>query len=392
MNIAVFIKKTTLHDGYGGLETQNKALCDGFAKRGHNVTVFSPKNGKTENEISENNVKYVFVDSVYRSLAGFGFIDKKNWINRSVEKFLEYHNTDKFDIVISQSSAGLGIIRKKNTIKIKVISICHGSTLGELRTTFQSIRSVKDLLALIPKLGYYALNYFGRQREFVLHSDYVVAVSEFVKRSIINETSISEKKIEVIYNGLDLAPVKSDKSSEITIIYVGLIHWSKGMLDLLKAVEALDDINFKTLLIGSGPHLEELRTKIKVMGLEDKVQALGKIPNTEAIEYMKKSSIFVLPSRRVEGFPVSLVEAMFCALPIVASDIGGISESVKDGFSGILYKPKDVLGLQQSLKALILDAEKRAKMGENGLRFASEMFTLDVMLNKYEQIMEEVLI
>ena len=84
MNIAVFIKRTTLHSGFGGLETQNKTLCEGLVTRGHNITVFSPKRELNKEDEKLNGVRYVYIDCSYRSLAGFGHLDKNNWINRSV--------------------------------------------------------------------------------------------------------------------------------------------------------------------------------------------------------------------------------------------------------------------------------------------------------------------
>src|SRR4030065_994231 len=132
MRIAVMAKKTTFHKGFGGLETQNKALCEGLSAKGHIVTIFSPVYELDKNEIIENNVRYVFVKCVYRMGPVFGFfgtIQKSNWINRSVEEFTKIHEKEKFDIVLAQSSTGLGIIKNKKKLNIKVISIAHGTII-----------------------------------------------------------------------------------------------------------------------------------------------------------------------------------------------------------------------------------------------------------------------
>ena len=81
MNIAVFTKKTTLHKGYGGLETLNKVLCEGLYEKGYNITVFSPTWNLGASERQENGIRYVFVDCVYRMgpvLGFFGSMQQSN--------------------------------------------------------------------------------------------------------------------------------------------------------------------------------------------------------------------------------------------------------------------------------------------------------------------------
>ncbi|MBU0649740.1 glycosyltransferase, partial [Patescibacteria group bacterium] len=117
MRIAVFIKSTTFNAGYGGLETQNKVLCEGLAERGHEVVVFSPaKDGKYATQ-TQDNVTYVFVPCVYRML--FASLNKNNWYHKSYQEFIKHHNQKPFDAAISQSSAGLGLIKRKSGLPIR---------------------------------------------------------------------------------------------------------------------------------------------------------------------------------------------------------------------------------------------------------------------------------
>ena len=92
---------------------QNLVLCEGLVSRGHSVTVFSPKLDVMKESESANGVEYVFVDCSFRSLGGFAFWDKNNWVNKSVARFEAINKKKKFDVVLGQSSAALGIIRKK---------------------------------------------------------------------------------------------------------------------------------------------------------------------------------------------------------------------------------------------------------------------------------------
>ena len=101
MNIAVFIKRTTFHKGFGGLETLNKALCEGLVGRDHRVTVFSPKHELDKDQEKINGVRYQYVGCSYRSLAGFAYFDKNNWVNRSVAEFEKLHEQNPFDLIIA---------------------------------------------------------------------------------------------------------------------------------------------------------------------------------------------------------------------------------------------------------------------------------------------------
>lgn len=393
MNIAVFIKRTTFHAGFGGLETQNKALCEGLVGRGYTVTVFSPRHELKKDTEKYNGVTYRYIDCSYRSLAGFGHLDKNNWINRSVEVFESVHSLYPFDLVLAQSSAGLGIIRHKNELEVPVISICHGSTLGELNTTLQSLKNFKDWVMLVPKFAYFVLNYFGRQRKFVLHSNRVIAVSNYVKKAIMDETFVRKDRVDVIYNGIDPSPFTlGDKDTSATeIFYVGLIHWSKGLKDLVDAFEQLNVGSARLIIAGDGEHLNDLRTLVQKKGLENVVKVLGRVPHDEVISMLTSSDIFVLPSRRVEGFPMTIPEAMFAGLPVVGSDMGGIPEGVEEGKTGFIFKSGDVKQLTDALRELVLDSNLREKMGQAALEKAQRAFTLDVMLNEYEKVIKKVM-
>lgn len=116
MRIAVFIKNTTFHTGFGGFETQNKVLCEGLVSRGHSVVVFSPKRDLEKEKAQENGVNYVFVPSIFRRFSALSSGNKKSWINKSVEVFADFHKKEPFNLIISQSSGGLGVIKEKKNL------------------------------------------------------------------------------------------------------------------------------------------------------------------------------------------------------------------------------------------------------------------------------------
>jgi len=396
MRIAVFIKSTTFHKGYGGLETQNQALCEGFAKRGHEVVVFTPKRELDFEEKELNGVYYVFISCSFRSLYGFSHLDKNNWFNKSASYFANSHNEKPFDIVIGQSSAALGIIGNKDRFGVKIISISHGTAIGEYKTVFSSIDSLKDMIHLILDTAYVLMNFFTRQRKFVLHSNKIVAVSYAVKDALIEETFIPREKIEVIHNGRDYKffdELKVEKNNDgvIRLIYVGKIIKSKGVFNLIDIVKNMSAKNIKVSFLGDGEDMDLFERKAASEGLEDVFCFCGKLPHKDVVSSLLMSDIFILPSLRVEGFPMTVIEAMFAGLPVVASDIGGIREAVDDGITGFLVCPGDISLFREKLEILIDDEKLRSEMGWNAKSKALKNFSVDAMLDKYEKVINEVL-
>jgi glycosyltransferase involved in cell wall biosynthesis len=394
MRIAVFIKGTTFHKNYGGLETQNKVLCEGLTARGHEVWVFAPQKEVSSREETLNGVKYIFIPASYRYL--LASLNSTSWERKSVEIFAQNHKERPFDIAISQSTGGIGLIKSKEKYKIKVISIAHGTTGGELITHFQNIRSLKDLYWGIRNLQYSLRQYFGRQRDFVLRSNKVVAVSDFVRNRLKDETFAPDELFEVIHNGMDpkiFEVGKEDKidSRKVQLIFTGRVVRSKGVFELINILKELKSEELVLNIVGDGEDMDELRKLISADGLEDKVVLHGKVSHDEVINKLLNSDIFVFPTLRMEGFPMNLVEAMFASLPIVAYSMGGVSDAVNNGVTGFLIEPKDSVAFVKTLKELIKDSELRTSMGTRAKVTALENFSTSVMLEKYEKLVSSVL-
>lgn len=391
MKIAVFIKSTTFHRNYGGMETQNKVLCEELAKRGYQITVFSPQKELLVEEKYDSGVKYVFVHSELSKSLFAGF-NPNSWFRKSVIAFEKELREKPFDLVITQSSAGLGVIKKKRKFGVPVISISHGTTVSELKSYMSSLGDIKSYVKIVPNALYTLRNFFGRQREFIHGSDVNVAVSNYVKENLVNETFVDESKVSVIYNGIDPAPFEALKrtfrtNKNIKIMYSGRIDRSKGVFQLLKIAKKYPEVQVN--FYGTGDVFDEL-TKISLKGNLNNVVMHGKILYKDVVSKYFENDVFVLPTTRVEGLPMSIIEAQFAKMPIVASDIGGVGDAIKNGRTGLLVHSGDFDDLADKIKILMNSIDTRKKVSEGAYVYAQENFTVTKMVDKYEQLIRRL--
>ena len=127
------------------------------------------------------------------------------------------------------------------------------------------------------------------------------------------------------------------------------------------------------------------------MGIDTRVKFYGAVPYHQVTSELSKMDVFVLPTLRVEGFPMTIVEAMFCGLPVIASDKGGNSDAVENEKNGYLVKSGDTAELKDKMILLAKSSDLRKHLGISGLHIAQKLFTLDAMISKYEQVFNGVM-
>lgn len=393
MKIAVFIKSTTFHKGHGGLEIQNKAVCEELVKRGHAVTVFSPRNVVEVEEQVENGVNYIFIESQYKKYF-LAFINPSSWYKKSLQVFKKYHTEQPFDFVLSQTVAAESIIGNKKKLGIKVIVIAHGTALSEFKTFFKNISGLKDLYLLVRNTQYFIRQYFGRQRKCILNSDKVIAVSNYVKKALIEETFCPKERITVINNGIDQKHIldfvsKENKTGPVRLYFIGRVEKSKGILSIIDILKGSKK-DFIFHVVGDGLDLSKAKDKVEKYGMGNKVVFHGRLFHSDFIRQFDPD-IFLFPTQRIEGFPMVLPEAMFAGMPVVAFNLGGVSDAVEDGKTGYLVKAGDSKTFAEKLEDLIENVEKRKEFGRNAKEKALKDFTLDKMITEYEKVFREVL-
>jgi glycosyltransferase involved in cell wall biosynthesis len=186
------------------------------------------------------------------------------------------------------------------------------------------------------------------------NADSVIALTEDMKQAM---RSIYGRNIAVIPNGIELKEytekrlVKEVEYPSKRIIFVGRLHPIKGVQYLLQGMKMVHEEmpDAKLILVGDGEEREHLESLTDSLEIRECVEFVGKVPHERVQDYMNQSEVFVLPSLS-EGFPVTILEAMACGLPIVATRVRGIPDIIEDGTNGYLVDTKNPKQIAQALQ------------------------------------------
>ncbi len=172
------------------------------------------------------------------------------------------------------------------------------------------------------------------------------------------------------------------------IIMVARLSRQKDHGTLFHALGQLRDLEWTLELVGDGPLREEVEAAAQSAGIASRVDFAGFRP--DVAERLADSQIFVLASNW-EGFPRSILEAMRAGLPVIASDVGGVRESVLDGETGFVVPSGDAAALADRLRTMISDAELRTQMGEAGRALYQRRFALGRLIDETTAVYRAVM-
>lgn len=167
---------------------------------------------------------------------------------------------------------------------------------------------------------------------------------------------------------------------------VGRVQDIKNHKGLVTAFEHLCALlpaqsgSLKLVIAGDGPLMPALKAQVAASPVAARIELLGARSDIAAV--MRGFSVFILPSF-AEGTPITLLEAMACGLPVVASAVGGIPDVVADGHTGVLVAPTDLDAMASALAAYVNDPERAARHGMAGRKIAETRYSIDAMLTHY---------
>lgn len=225
----------------------------------------------------------------------------------------------------------------------------------------------------------------------------VHAVSEQVRAHAIHVDGVPPQRTLTVYNGLDLDRfpqiVRGNRGEHLVVLTVGNIRHVKGHDVFIKAAARVHARMPHVSFLVAGEvlepsYFEDLLALVEASGLGDRFHFLGGVDDLPA--QLAAADLFVLPSRS-EGFSNSLVEAMACALPVIATDVGGNGEAVETNETGFIVPSEDDQALADAMLILLLSAEKRQAMGAAGKKRAEALVSADAMMQKLTDSYIEIL-
>ncbi|HXE44392.1 MAG TPA: glycosyltransferase family 4 protein [Conexibacter sp.] len=210
-----------------------------------------------------------------------------------------------------------------------------------------------------------------------------VAVGEQAAREVERLVGLPAGAVRGVANGVP--PQQPEPVARAvpgpTIGSLGRLTDQKGYDALVRALPSLPDATL--VLVGDGPERGALEALAAELGVFERLHVTGW--TREARRWLPTFDAFALPSLW-EGMPLVILEAMHAGLPVVATDVGSVSEAVADGETGYVVPPGDDAALQERLARLLGDPALRARLGERGRAVAAERFTAAAMARRYEAV------
>lgn len=219
------------------------------------------------------------------------------------------------------------------------------------------------------------------QDRIIEKSDYVVVLNNYIKAQL-RKKGLS--KIVRIPNGIDMEKL-SNRGDKNFILYAGRFDWNKNVCCLVDAFAEVSATysDCKLYLVGEGPEEGKVVSLVKKKGLQSSVNIIPWLPRKKLMSLMSKSSVFVLPSF-FEVFPVTVLEAMALANPVIARTNMGTVDIIEHGKNGYLYNNEREL--RKHIELLLSDDNLRKKIGCNARKTVEEKYSFARIADKYEEL------
>jgi glycosyltransferase involved in cell wall biosynthesis len=385
--------------GIGGMQGHAADLCRGLVEAGHEVEVISPQHRDGLETTTHLGGTWHFGNVPSRKPGRP--TRNRDWLSESAATFERIHAANPFDVVHSESTSGLGLLRRGVHRRVPFAVKFHGNYLGLARATIgravrdsgvrPRVREAKHLVWLT--IGHVVPADFARFRacEAMVPSNQQV---DGTVRSYI----LKRSRVHVVPNGIDPEEFKPRSreearkelgfGSEPRLLCVGRLARDKGFATAIEALGRLGDTSARLVLIGSGPELPLLEQSAQRAAVLDRVDFLGAKPRSEVADHLAAADIFIFPTERDEAAPLVPLEAMAASLPVIASSVGGGAELIETGKSGLLVPPAAAGALADAIGSLMADDALRHRMGEAARERILQSYTIEAMTRQTVAVYE----
>ena len=378
MRILVLSWRDPEHPFAGGAETYVDEIGRRWVGAGHEVRWLCGRAAGQSRELRRHGME------IRRQGKGYGVYPASAW------DFLRHHRG--WADVIVDAENGIPFFSPFYTKTPKVLLMHHVH-----REVFH-----RELPPGVAHLGEFLE---GRLMPWAYRRDWFVAVSEGTRSELV-ELGVDDTRVAVIHNGLDAetyippatvppaalpaetGPTKARPAKAPVALWVGRLRSYKTVSTLLDAARLCRPRypELRWQVAGEGPERERLQRAVESMGLQDIVEILGFVTTEEKVRLMQNALLVVQTSMK-EGWGMTVIEANACGTAVVASDVPGLRDSVRDGETGLLVPWADPQALADGVLHLVDHPQLRARFERNALSWASRFrwqYTADRWLNLLE--------
>lgn len=364
MKIVYFITRS---DTIGGAQIHVRDLSLKMIQSGHEVIVILGGNGMYADHLKKLNIKVVSLHKLYRTINFFCDI-------KSIIELWQITGKINPDI-ISLHSVKAGLLGRIVAFSKRIPSIFTAHGWSHIRVA--------------GKVG--SIFYSMIEKILILISAHLVTVCKNDFDFAINNLKLPYLKVSTIYNGIPtLLSEHNPKKQNILPVLVSVARFQepKDFDTLVNSLSLIRNLEWKFRFVGDGPMLCEVKKAVDELQLSEKISFAGALNHVD--RELSVADIFVLISKS-EGFPRSILEAMRAGLPVVATNVGGISESVNDGVNGYLVENGNHMELASKLAQLINSKDQRKHLGENSKKLFNNNFTFDHMFYQTFELYKRVI-
>lgn len=309
----------------------------------------------------------------------------------------------QFDVLVVSDLKVLGICGVVAARILGKVCLLNAVSLGEMDGSYATVYETRS-----SPMKMLAVRTFIRVRDLIVkRADHFISISSALTEEFLR-CGIEASKISQIHYGVDTSvfrPVSRAEKAEVRerhglpdgrcFVYTGRLITGKGLEHLLSAWHRLagefDDVTL--LLVGSGQgyalsNEDRLRGFVATHGLESRVHFTGNV--ADVCSYLQASDVFVFPSQS-EGLGLSLLEALSCELPAIATGVGGILDILEHDRNGLLVRYGDESGLYETMKYLLENPERSRQLAQAGRATILERFDVDRCADKYLALFRRLL-
>jgi N-acetyl-alpha-D-glucosaminyl L-malate synthase BshA len=378
--------RSTLHIGiacfstFGGSGVVATEIGMALGRRGHRVCFLSDR-PPVRLDLACPSVTYHEVEPL-----DYPLLAERSYALALTAKMIEVARAEKLDLfhlhyAIPHAASAFLARQVLGTSSPKIVTTLHGTDVS--------------LVGSDPR--------FQPLIQFVVRSsDGITTPSRWLAEAAHQELGLPrDVAIEVIPNFVDTehfrprpdeaawAPSSGLAHSPRVLTHVSNFRPLKRVEDVVRIFAAVrTEIPSRLDLVGEGPERQRIENLVASLGLRDHVRFLGE--RGDLIALLQQSDLFLLPSQ-TESFGLAALEAMACGVPVVASDVGGVSEVVIDGETGLLAAAGDVAGMARHARRLLSDEDLRRRMSHAARHLAETQFRLAPAVDRYEATYRRVL-